>query len=87
MYDEPRIASNSSERPKLLDRRKRDKDRAVPLAESLVPSLNLQLAWRPEFHARDVEAGVARVELPFAFERKSPTAASDLAWWFVFCIG
>ena len=63
---------------------KGDKDRSVQLAESLVPCLNRHPAWRAELHRRDLARGVARVELPHAFERRLPEAARSLAWQFVF---
>jgi integron integrase len=68
----------------LVREAKGDKDRAVPFPESLVARLEVQLAWRAELHAQDLACGVARVELPAAFERKSPEAAQTLAWQFVF---
>ena len=46
--------------------------------------------WRPtwggvrELHRRDLGRGLGRVELPFATERKSPLAATDWRWQYVF---
>ncbi|WP_146395918.1 integron integrase [Pseudobythopirellula maris] len=68
----------------ILRQAKGDKDRAVPLAESVFSAVERQIAWRSELHASDLERGVARVDLPSAFERKSPSAAQSLAWQFVF---
>ncbi len=41
---------------------------------SLIERFNQQFAWRAELHARDVDRGVARGELPAALESKSPHA-------------
>src|SRR5439155_21432855 len=37
-----------------------------------------------QLHARDLEAGLARVALPDALARKYPRAAAELGWQFVF---
>ena len=42
--------------------------------------LRRRLEDRRILHARDVERGVARVELPDALERKYPRAAQQFAW-------
>lgn len=63
---------------------KGDKDRAVPLPEKLRPALTRQVEWRARLHQQDVTRGFGRVELPTAFERKSPRSAFDLGWQFVF---
>ena len=68
----------------MLRQAKGDKDRAVPMAESLLPAVERQIAWRTELHAADLARGVARVDLPAAFERKSPSAAQSLGWQFLF---
>jgi len=46
--------------------------------------LQKHLEWRLKLHERDVQRGVARVELPDAIERKYPRAAQELGWQFVF---
>lgn len=80
-----RVKDLDIQRRQLLVREaKGDKDRAVPLADSLVQRLDEQLAWRADLHTSDLTRGVARVDLPTAFERKSPQAAQSLAWQFVF---
>ena len=80
-----RVKDIDFQRRQLLIREaKGDKDRAVPLAESLIPRLEQQIIWRTELHNHDLAQGVARVDLPHAFERKSPQAAQALAWQFVF---
>ena len=63
---------------------KGDKDRAVPLPESLSDAIGRQLAWRAEVHERDLARRLGRVDLPGAFERKSPRSAYELGWQFVF---
>ena len=57
---------------------KGDKDRAVPLPESLSAALKRQVAWREELHALDLARGLGRVDLPTALERKLPAAPYDL---------
>ena len=63
---------------------KGNKDRAVPLPESLRNVLAQQIDWRARLHGRDITRGLGRVDLPHAFERKSPRSAYDLGWQFVF---
>lgn len=64
---------------------KGSKQRIVPLSPTAVDPLRLQIESVRKIHASDVHAGVARVELPGAFERKSPLAASEFRWYWVFC--
>jgi integrase len=59
-------------------------DRAVILPRSVRDDLEQQVAWRRRLHERDLARGVARVELPDALERKSPRAAQELGWQFLF---
>ncbi len=63
---------------------KGNKDRAVPLPGSVKNRLTEQVHWRKKLHGRDLTEGEGRVDLPSAFEQKSPSAAYDLAWQFVF---
>jgi integron integrase len=63
---------------------KGNKDRVVMLPRSLRANLEQQLEWRRRLHQRDLERGVARVELPEALERKYPRAVQELGWQFVF---
>ena len=63
---------------------KGDKDRVVMLPRSVRPALERQLEWRRRLHERDLDRGVARVELPDAFARKCPRAARDFGWQFLF---
>jgi integron integrase len=63
---------------------KGNKDRVVMLPRAVRPELVAQLANRRQLHARDLERGVARVDLPDALERKYPRAAQAYEWQFVF---
>jgi integron integrase len=58
--------------------------RLVPLPNVLIEPLQNQIACVRRLHSSDVRNGVARVPLPKAFERKSPNAAKQLAWYFLF---
>lgn len=60
------------------------KDRVVMLPASVRPELERHLARRRQLHARDLEAGLARVALPDALARKYPRAAAELGWQFAF---
>lgn len=61
------------------------KDRVVQLPASAEPLLREQVASAERFHSIDMADGVCRVPLPDSFERKSPSAASQLAWYWLFC--
>ncbi|QDT00458.1 integron integrase [Adhaeretor mobilis] len=63
---------------------KGNRDRAVPLPRTVRERVQQQVQWREKLHRRDLEGGEGRADLPHAFERKSPSAAYDLAWQFVF---
>jgi len=63
---------------------KGDKDRVVMLPRVVRAELEGHLAKRRRLHDRDLERGVARVDLPGALERKYPRAAQALEWQFVF---
>lgn len=60
------------------------KDRRVMLPGALSARLARVLEERKAWHAADVIAGRADVELPNAIERKYPKAAQDLRWQFLF---
>jgi len=64
---------------------KGSKPRLTILPQSVVPSLRLQMEQTQKLHALDTRNGIARVPLPKAFERKSPRAASELGWYWLFC--
>lgn len=61
------------------------KDRVVQLPRCAEALLREQVAAAERWHSIDVAAGVARVPLPNAFAVKSPQAASQLAWYWLFC--
>ena len=60
------------------------KDRVTMLPEALIEPLRSQLRVSREVYARDREAGLPGVELPFAYERKNPGAGQSWAWHWVF---
>lgn len=64
---------------------KGDKDRTVPLPESLVDSLQARLAERRRLHDIDLAKGMADVYLPHALARKYPHAGREFGWQYVFC--
>lgn len=66
---------------------KGDRDRVVMLPRVLRERIEKQIYWRDRLHQRDLQRGVARVELPFALHRKYPNAARELAWQFLFAPG
>jgi integron integrase len=61
-----------------------DKDRIVMLPRSVRPDLEQQREARLAMHDRDLARGVARVDLPYALERKYPGAAREFGWQFLF---
>ncbi len=63
---------------------KGNKDRVVMLPRAVRADLSEQIAKRKQVHERDLERGLARVELPDALERKYPRAAQALEWQFAF---
>lgn len=63
---------------------KGDKDRVVPLPESLVEPLKARLTERRKMHDIDLAKGMADVELPHALERKYPNAGKEFGWQYVF---
>ncbi len=80
-----RVKDVSLERQQIVVRGgKGDKDRVVMLPRAVRADLQEHLSWRQQLHARDLQRGVARVELPHALERKYPQAARELGWQFVF---
>lgn len=63
---------------------KGNKDRYTVLPETLVEPMQRQMAERRRRHEHDLARGEGRVPLPDAFARKAPSAATTLAWQFVF---
>ncbi len=60
------------------------KDRVTMLPEALAGALKEQLAVAHALHRRDLGEGYGRVYLPFALERKYPSAAVEWMWQYVF---
>lgn len=60
------------------------KDRRVPLPARAQAALREQVALVRRLHAADLAQGAGYVELPDAYDLKSPSAARDLAWQWVF---
>jgi integron integrase len=60
------------------------KDRVTVLPRAIVEPLKSQLSRVRRLQLRDIEAGMGNVELPGAFARKSPGAAREWGWQWVF---
>lgn len=63
---------------------KGDKDRRVPLPESIAPALKGQLRKVQKQFAQDLSAGLRGAALPGALLTKYPTADRELPWQYVF---
>lgn len=63
------------------------KDRVTMLPASAKEPLRAHLEDVRRVHAGDLASGLGRVVLPYAIERKSPSAATDWRWQFVFPAG
>jgi integron integrase len=62
---------------------KGQKDRTVPLPETLVPALKEHLTTVLTIHEEDLDAGYDGTFLPTALDKKYPAAAKELPWqWF-----
>jgi integron integrase len=66
---------------------KGQKDRVVPLPESLAPVLVAHLERVKALHESDLQAGYGAVFLPFALDRKYPNAPKEWGWQYVFPSG
>ncbi|MCC5809140.1 MAG: integron integrase [Ectothiorhodospiraceae bacterium] len=71
----------------VVRRGKGDKDRIVPLPESLVEPLTEHLESARALHQRDLDAGYGQAMLPDALARKYPNAPREWRWQFVFPSG
>jgi integron integrase len=60
------------------------RDRVTKLPQALVPVLTTHLEKVKTLHEADLRQGLGRVALPFALERKTPNAALQWGWQFVF---
>lgn len=63
---------------------KGDKDRVVPLPETLVEPLQSRIAERRRMHDIDLARGMADVYLPHALARKYPNAGREFGWQYLF---
>ena len=63
---------------------KGDKDRLVPLPESIKTALSIHLERVKLIHEKDLADGHGEVYLPQALSRKYPNAAKEWRWQYVF---
>ena len=63
---------------------KGQKDRVTMLPQNLLEPLRSHLAKVRQLHDRDVAEGFGHVYLPFALERKYPSANREWSWQYVF---
>ncbi|MDT7949371.1 MAG: integron integrase [Thermoflexus sp.] len=63
---------------------KGEKDRSVPLPETIIPALRLQIERVRLLHAEDLAAGYGEVYLPDALAIKFPNASRELGWQYLF---
>ena len=68
----------------IVRRAKGGKDRVTMLPGAAVPELKVHLERVHGLHQRDLAEGGGRVMLPGAYDRKSPGAARQWVWQFVF---
>ena len=82
---ELRVKDIDFDRHQIVVRRgKGQKDRRTMLPVAVRERLQAHLSEVKRQHERDLAHGAGRVALPFALDRKYPTAATDWAWQFVF---
>ena len=60
------------------------KDRVTMLPASVAAALREHLGRVRELHHKDLEAGYGEVYLPYALDRKYPTAGREWGWQYVF---
>ncbi len=63
---------------------KGEKDRLVPLPDSVVSDLRRQIERVRLLHEEDLAAGDGEVYLPYALAEKYPNAARELGWQYLF---
>jgi integron integrase len=80
-----RVKDIDFERHELTIRQgKGQKDRVTMLPISIEDALHLQLRNVRLLHQADLVLGFGKVELPFALERKYPSAATEWGWQYLF---
>ena len=80
-----RVKDVSIERQEIMARAgKGNRDRVTMLPEAAKHAVIEQMGFVRALHERDLRRGAGRVELPHAIARKYPTAATDLAWQWLF---
>jgi len=60
------------------------KDRIVTMPDNLISILQRHLQNVKNIHLKDLEDGYGKVYLPYALDRKYPSAPSEWAWQYVF---
>jgi len=60
------------------------KDRLTMLPEALIPALREHLQRIRLLFEQDLAAGLASVDLPYALDRKYPSATSEWTWQYAF---
>jgi integrase len=63
---------------------KGEKDRIVPLPETVIPDLRRQIERVRLLHEEDLAAGFGQVYLPDALAEKYPHAAREFIWQYLF---
>jgi len=63
---------------------KSNKDRVTCLSEMVVPKLRMHLEKVRAIHNEDLANGLGEVEMPYAYDRKSPKAGLEWGWQYVF---
>ena len=63
---------------------KGEKDRVVPLPETVLPERRRQIERVRLLHEEDLAARYGEVYLPDALERKYPNAAREFIWQYLF---
>jgi len=63
---------------------KGEKDRITPMPDSLIAPLRRQMERVHLLHNEDMAVGFGQVYLPNALEKKYSTAATELAWQYLF---
>ena len=80
-----RVQDIDFERRSIMVRQaKGQKDRVTMLPDSLVEPLRRQLVYAKSLHEEDLSLGFGRVYLPYALERKYPSANASWGWQYVF---